>query len=161
MKSAAIIADLRTENDALKSENSVLKSELAEMNSKLTWLMEQLSINKNKMFGVSSEKNAVNQLGLFADDYQEVQLINELLPEKKAEKPKKKGELSSRLPKDLPVEIIECVLPDDKQDCPDCGGLLHVIGSEVTRCGLRIKPASAIITEEDRGKTGGRFICLG
>ena len=150
MESTTIIANLRTENDALKSENSVLKSELAEMNSKLAWLMEQLSINKNKMFGASSEKNALNQLGLFADNYQEVQLINDLPTEKKAEKPKKKGELSSRLPADLPVEIIECVLPDDKQNCPDCGGPLHVIGSEVVRRGFRIIPASAIVTEYKR-----------
>ena len=157
MENAALIDELksenavfRAENSALKSENSALRSEIAEMQSKLTWIMEQLSVSKHKMFGASSEKSVYSQAGLFDDNYQEVQVINEPASEKKANRPKKQGELSSRLPKDMPVEIIECVLPDDKQNCPDCGGKLHAIGSEVARRGIRIKPASAVITEYKR-----------
>ena len=157
MENGALIAELKSENAAfraenseLKSENSALRSELVDMQSKLTWIIEQLSINKHKMFGASSEKSEYNQTGLFEDSYQEVQVINNLTPEKKPNRPIKQGELSSKLPKDMPVEIIECVLPDDKQSCPDCGGPLHTIGSEVARRGFRINPASAVITEYKR-----------
>jgi len=150
MGNAALIDELRSENTALKMEISALKSEYAEMSSRLSWLMEQLSLNRHKMFGASSEKSAYNQVVLFEESYQEVEVINEPISEKKSNKPRKKGELSSRLPKDMPVEIIECVLPDDKQECPDCGEPLHSIGSEVVRRGFKVKPASAVITEYKR-----------
>jgi len=148
MENAALVDELKTENAALRSELSALKSENAEINSKLAWLMEILSGNRRKMFGSSSEKGIYDQVGLFEETVAEVQLIDK--PEKKKNQPKKQGELSSKLPKDIPVEIIECVLPEDKQDCPECGGPLHSIGSEVARRDFKIIPARAVITEYKR-----------
>jgi transposase len=150
MISVEFAQKLETENTALRFENSTLRAELTELNSKLAWLMEQLSINNNRMFGASSEKNMNSQIGLFEDGPREVELIAEKPPETKAERPKKKSELSTKLPKDLPVETIEVRLPEEERICPDCGGALHDIGSEVVRREVKIIPAKAEIREYNR-----------
>jgi len=49
MENDALIAELKSENTALKSEISALRSENAEINGKLSWLIEQLSSNNRKM----------------------------------------------------------------------------------------------------------------
>ena len=140
MENDALIAELKAENVALRAEN-------AEMKSKLDWLIEQLSGNRRKLYGVSSEKGVYDQVGLFEENAQEVQVIDGQTSDKQSNRPKKRGEMSSRLPADLPIETVECVLPEDKQGCPECGGPLHSIGKEVVRRDFRIKPASAVVTE--------------
>jgi len=154
MKDAILITELRTENAALKAENSALRSENAEINTKLNWIMEQLSSNKRKMFGSSSDKSVYDfngaQVGLFNDNFVEVPIIEtegsaESLSSKK--QPKKSGEMGSRLPADLPVEIVECVLTGDKRDCPEGHGPMNAIGKELVRRELKMIPAKAIIKE--------------
>jgi len=150
MISVEFAQKLEAENAALRFENSALRADVMELNSKLTWLMEQLSVNNNKMFGVSSEKNMNSQIGLFEDKHREVELIAEKPPKPKAERPKKESELSTKLPKALPIETIEVKLPEGEQICPDCGGALHDIGSEVVRREVKLVPAKAEIREFNR-----------
>ena len=147
MENTAIIDELKLENDALKTENATLRSELAEVNSKLSWLMEQLSANRRKIFGASSEKSEYDQVGLFGDDTVEVQVIDGPVAEKQQGRPKKRGELGSRLPADIPVEIIECVLPENERDCPEGHGPMRTIGKELVRRELKIIPAKAVVKE--------------
>jgi transposase len=139
--------------ESLMLENAALKAELAEVKQKLSWFMEQLSSSKRKLYGISSEKSEYDgkfvQTGLFSDDRT---IINEYAAPAETntpprEKPRKKGELSTRLPLNLPVETVECVLPDDEQACGVCGNPLHEIGKEVVRKELKIIPAKAIVVE--------------
>jgi transposase len=57
--------------------------------------------------------------------------------------------MTDRLPEDLPVEIVEHDLPADEQNCPQCGGELHVMGRDKRR-ELKIIPAKAVIVEHVR-----------
>jgi len=154
MESAALFDELKAENAALKAENSALRSENAEINSKLNWIMEQLSSNKRKMFGSTSDKSVYDfngaQVGLFGESFIEVPIIGaegsaDCASSKK--QPKKSGEMGSRLPADLPVEVVECVLTGDKRDCSEGHGPMNAIGKELVRRELKMIPAKAIVKE--------------
>ena len=151
--------EIRTENAALKAEISALKAELAEVKGKLNWFMEQVFSDRRKMFGSSSEKtvylNGDVQLGLFGSGAPEITVFDNTTegaaPEPPVKnRPKKRGEMGSRLPDDIPVETVEHVLREDERVCPDCGGPMHSIGSEVVRRDLKIIPAKAVVTEHIR-----------
>jgi hypothetical protein len=83
--------------DNLLIENAALKAELSEVRQKLSWLMEQLSSSKRKLYGVSSEKSVYDgiceQTSLFPDDRMEV--ISQVTPPDistpSREKPRKQG----------------------------------------------------------------------
>ena len=154
--------NLRIENESFRIENGVIKAELAEVNRKLSWFMEQLFSNRRKLYGQSSEKSAYDgavQLDLFTEDETGI-VVTEFdnttegatedtaaaeQPQKK--RPKKRGEMSTRLPANLPVERVECVLPEDEQECPKCGELMHDMGRDLDRRELKIIPAKAVVTE--------------
>ena len=135
--------------DDLITENAALKAELAEVKSQLSWLLEQLSSNQRKLYGSSSEKSVYDQIGLFGDKPSEPLVASTAGPSATPakERPKKRGEMGSRLPEGLPIETIECVLPDDQLGCPKCGDPMRVIGKEVVRREVKITPASVTIIE--------------
>ena len=150
MENVAVITELKSENASLKHENTALRTELAEVNAKLSWLMEQLSSNRRKMFGQSSEKGVYDQVGLFEDEPQIAPMIDhdEQTDEKPAkQRPKKRGELGSRLPDNMPVEIVECVLPEEERVCMEHGEPMRPIGKELVRRELKFTPAKASIVE--------------
>jgi transposase len=162
MESAALIDELKSENAAvrsenseLKSENSALRSEVAEMGAKLNWLIEQLSSNHRKMFGSSSEKSAYafngDQFGLFEAQQPDMTPIIETgeteVEGAPRQRPKKKSEMGSKLPANMPIEKVECVLPEDERDCQKGHGPLSVIGRELVRRELDIIPAKAVLKE--------------
>jgi len=147
--------------DDLIIENAALKAELAEVNQKLSWLMEQVSDYKRRRYGSVSEKGVYSgvQVGLFEEGQAKPMVFDvasrpDQAPAK--ERPRKRGEMSTRLPDNLPVETIECVLPEDDRDCPVCGNEMVAIGKEVARRELKIIPAKAIITEYSRTAYGCR-----
>jgi len=123
-----------------KSEYELLKQQVA-------WLMEQLKLSKKQQFGVSSEKSEYGQLSLFGDEEQITfdNISESETKEIKAYTRRKSGCVGiDKLPKNLPVEIIEHRLPESEQNCPDCDRRLHVIGNE-TRKELKFIPAKAVI----------------
>jgi len=145
---------------SLTIENATLKAELSEVKQKLNWLMEQLSSNRRKLYGQSSEKSVYDsqavQLTLsFPDIEPDTEIVtigqrsdtsSETQPIT-ATKPKKRAEMSTRLPASLPIETVECALPDDEQECTVCGQPLHAIGKELARRELKIIPAKAVVVE--------------
>jgi len=138
-------------NDLL-NENAALKAELSEVKSQFSWLLEQLSSNNRRLYGQSSEKSIYDQIGLFGDKPTDVFVIDPAAqycssePPKK-ERPKKQGEMGTRLPEGLPVETVEIELPDDQRECPEGHGMRRVIGKEVVRREVKIAPASVTIVE--------------
>lgn len=136
-------------------ENAALKAELSEVKAKLDRLMEQLSSHRRKLFGVSSEKtvyNCNNEQLTYMDDPPGLLVVHEVGPANAVEpeppqrvRPIKRGEMSTRLPPDMPVEIIRCELSDD--ELAGHGGQMRAIGSSLVRRELKITPAKATIIE--------------
>ena len=160
MENAVSYDDLKTENEALKSDfaalsakHAALEANYAEVSGKLSWLLEQLSSSNRKLYGQSSEKSIYDQIGLFGDRLADSFVTNretsgdEPTANPKKQKPKKQGEMGSRLPEGLTVETIEVELPEDQRDCPDGHGPMRVIGKEVVRREVKITPASVTIVE--------------
>jgi len=150
MENDVLIAKLQRENAALNSEVSVLRAENAEINAKLNWLIEQLSSNKRKMYGSSSDKSAYDQVGLFEEGVPFVPVIKTEESADNApprQKQKKSGEMGSRLPPGLPVEVIECVLPEEEQVCQEHNAPMRPIGKELVRREVNMIPAKVEIRE--------------
>ena len=126
-----------------------LKEQNAELNGQVKWLMEQMRLARQKRFGVSSEKSEYDQLNLFneAEATADDKIAEPELTEVKSHYRKKAKESGDRLPADLPVEVVEHFLPEDKQQCPECGSQLHIMGKEVHET-LKIIPAKAVIVQD-------------
>lgn len=133
------IEKLLKTNEALKAENERLRDQVQ-------WLMEQFRLAKHKQFGSSSEQTNLDQLYLFNEAEQSADLTapEPEITEVKAHYRKKTRLTTDKLPEDLPVEIIEHGLPEEKRICPDCGCSMHKMG-ENTREELKIIPAQAVI----------------
>ena len=137
-------------NTPVKEDNvTIPRSEYELMKSQIQYLMEQLKLSKRRQFGVSSEKSEYDQVSLFneAEVYAEPLTPEPALREVEKHYRKKRREAKERLPQDLPVEIVEYRLPDNKQDCPACDGALHVMGKKTVRRDLKLIPATATIVE--------------
>ena len=160
MENAVSYDELKTENEALKSDfatlsakHAALEANYAEVNGKLSWLLEQLSSSNRKLYGQSSEKSVYDQIGVFGDKPADIFVTGREAPgtgptaAPQKQKPKKKGEMGTRLPEGLPVETVEIELPEDQRECPDGHGQMRVIGKEVVRREVKITPASVTIVE--------------
>ena len=129
---------------------NVLEQKVTELEALIKFYEGQFRLLKQKQYGASSEKNQYDheQLSIFneaettADPAEDEPELVEI--EKHYRKAKRSS--NDRLPEDLPVETVEHKLPDDGQECPECGGLLHVMGREVRR-ELKIVPAQVSILE--------------
>ncbi len=124
---------------------------IAELEKQLQWLMAQIRLAKHKQFGASSEKTDGSQLSLFneAESYANLTIPEPELTEVKAHYRKHTRLTTDKLPKDLPVEIIEHVLPDEDCICPECRSEMHTMGQE-TREELKLIPAKAVIVRHIR-----------
>ena len=111
MENAVSYDDLKTENEALKSDfaalsakHTALEANYAEVKGTLSWLLEQLSSSNRKLYGQSSEKSVYDQIGFFGDRYADPLVADreasgvEPAATPKKQKPKKQGEIGSRLP---------------------------------------------------------------
>lgn len=142
--------ELQAENKALKSQvktNSVKIEELEKLND---WYIRQLKLNRKKMFGASSEKSEhadSEQLNLFNEAEAERPLIAaEPTVESISHTPKKKKGSRKKLLKQLPVEVVEYVLAEGEQICPNCDNSLHSMTKEVRR-EFKIIPAELSVIE--------------
>ena len=140
-------------------ENAALKAELAEAQQKLAWLIEQLTSSRRRLYGPSSEKSVYDGIQTQTEIFDDIQppivvmgggspLAGEPQPNKN--KPIKRGEMSTRLPEGLPVETIECELPEGQQECPECGEQMQPIGKEIARREIKVIPAQVTIIEYSR-----------
>ena len=139
-----LIENLLKTNEALKTENDQLREQVQ-------WLMEQFRLAKHKQFGAKSEQTHLDQLYLFNEAEQSADLTvpEPEITEVRAHYRKKTRLITDKLPEDLPVEIIEHELPEEKRACPDCGCPLHKMGED-TREELKIIPAQAVMVRHVR-----------
>ncbi len=124
---------------------------IAELEQQVKWFMSQIRLAKHKQFCTSSEQTNSAQLSIF----NEVESTSDLtvpepdITEVKAHYRKRTRLTTDKLPKDLPVEVIEHELPTKECVCPDCGGELHTMGKEI-REEFKVIPAKAIIVRHVR-----------
>lgn len=132
--------------NTLQLENKLLQEEKANLEIKLKWFEEQYRLQKNKLFGKSSEKTSLDQLSLFNEAESEAKPEStEPDIETITYKRKKKQGQREETFKNLPTEIIEYYLPQEEQDC-HCGSKLHIMSKQI-RKELKIIPAVLSIVE--------------
>lgn len=125
---------------SLEAENQLLKNQL-------TWMMEQVKLNKHKKFGASSEKSEYDQISLFNEAEAEAKAsAKEPVIEEINYKRRKKVGKKNKMLSDLPVETIEYFLPDLNNECAKCGNTLHIMGKNI-RKELKIIPAEIKVIE--------------
>lgn len=144
-KDDEMVSISRSEYETLKA----LKEQNVELSSQVKWLMEQMRLARHKRFAASSEKSEYDQLSLFneAEATAGDETAEPELTEVKSHYRKKAKETGDRLPADLPVEVVEHFLPEDRQTCPECGEQLHIMGKEIHET-LKLIPAKAIVVRD-------------
>ena len=110
-------------------------------------VVEMCIRDRHKQFGTSSEKTDSLQLSLFneAESHADMTIPEPKIAEVKAHYRKRTRLTTDKLPKELPIEIIEHQLSAEECICPECGSDMHTMGKEI-REELKIIPAKAIIT---------------
>lgn len=137
-----------------KEEYDALKADVAHLSGQVQYLLEQVRLGRKREFGTSSEKSEydLEQVNLFneAEVFAEPIAAERSLCEVEKHYRKKRRELPSQLPENVPVEVVEHRLPDEEQACPACASSLHVMGKKVVRRELKLIPAKATIVEHVR-----------
>ena len=138
--------------ESLLKSHKELKEENERLRQQVQWFMDQLRLSKHKQFGSSSEQTEMaDQLFLFNEAEENAVLTapEPEISEIKAHFRKKTRLTTDKLPEELPVEIVEHELPQEKRDCPECGSVLHKMGEDI-REELKIIPAKAVIVRHVR-----------
>lgn len=135
-----------------RAEYEALKEQNAELSQQVQWLMEQMRLAKKRMFGASSEKartEVEEQLSFLFNEAEVHVDIEQHETVKVAEHMRKKasGIQKDNLPEDVPTEVVNHDLPEDRRICPNCGTAMDKIGQEVHRT-LVIVPAQAKVRED-------------
>lgn len=124
---------------------------IADLEQQVQWFMSQIRLAKHKQFGASSEKTDDLQLLLFneAESSADITLPEPKLSEVKAHYRKRTRLTTDKLPKDLPVEVVEHELPAEDCICPNCSDRLHTMGKEIHE-EFKVIPAKAMIVRHVR-----------
>ena len=140
----------------LAEQNQLLNAKSAELAQALLqnrWLMEQLKLNKRKLFGSASEQLDQLVMEQFAHLFNEAEAwdADSVEPTKKSEKKKprkrRSGSIDDVIPEGTPVEVVEHPLPENERVCDVCGGELVQIGVEIHRS-LQMEPARFWMQED-------------
>ena len=120
------------------------------LENKIDLMIEQIKLSQHKRFGASSEKSEYDQLGLFNEAEKEAddRVAEPELEEIKYKRKKRAGKKEEML-SDLPVETIDYYLPEEEQNCPECGEHMHIMGRDVRR-ELKVIPAQVKVVEHVR-----------
>jgi transposase len=129
-----------------------LQMQVDELAAKVKWYEEQLRLSRQQKFGASSERTQPDQLQFdwfneaeaTADPQQAEPTVETITYQRRKQREPREAALA-----DLPVETIEHALPAEEQVCPDCGGPLHAMSTEV-RQELKIIPAQVKVVKHVR-----------
>jgi transposase len=127
---------------------ALLEQEVVLLKAKVSWYEEQLKINNQKRFGISSEKTNPDQLSFFNEaeldsNIKEKEPEIEEITYKRKKKDKKTFEENYG---NLAVERIEYDISEEEKICPECNNELHQMAIEITRT-IKIILAEAVIVE--------------
>lgn len=128
----------------LQAEIEALKIEISGLKELVSFYEEQYRLSQQRQFGASSEKGA-EQLGLFDEVENTGQPeLEQIIYTRRKRKGKREDDLS-----ELPIEVVEHILPESERVCPECGGDLHVMGNN-TRQELVIVPAQIKVVKHEQ-----------
>ena len=135
----------RAEYEAMQAKLEAKCAELADAMQKNRWLLEQLHLNKKKLFGTSSEQLDQMVMDQFAHLFNEAEgwdrASYEPAPKVKSHTRKRRtGNVEDVIPEGTPVEVVEHHLPEEECICAVCGTEMVKIGKEVRRT-LQMEPA--------------------
>jgi transposase len=131
-----------------------LRKEIVELKALVKYYEEQNKIFLQKKYGKSSEKNIPEQMELpllfdeaenEADHRKPEPTFEQITYTRRKRTGKKEEDLSG-----LPVETIIHAIPEDKRICPDCGGVMHIMGHGEPRQEIQIIPAQVKVIEHIR-----------
>jgi transposase len=130
-----------------------LRKEIAELKTLVKYYEEQYKLLQQKRFGKSSEKTDPRQkeLPLFdeaeneADRHKPEPALERITYTRRKRTGKKEDDLSG-----LPVETITHAIPEEERICPECGGVMHVMGHSEPRREIEIIPAQVKVVEHIR-----------
>ena len=130
--------------DELKKENISLKT-------LVKYYEEQIRLLQQKRYGKSSEKTDPRQMLLFdeaeteADHRKPEPTLEQITYVRRKRTGKKEEDLSG-----LPAEKVVHTIPEEERICPECGGVMHVMGHSEPRREIEIIPAQVKVTEHVR-----------
>lgn len=137
----------QTKIKQLEEQIQSLDQIIAEQTAKLKWYEEQLRLQRQRLFGASSEKTTYpEQIDLFneaedtADPKAAEPTVETITYSRKKRVP---GQIAEKI-QNLPVEVIDYELPESERVCPCCQGELHEMSTQV-REELKIVPAKASV----------------
>jgi transposase len=148
-----IIADMKSEIERWQKRCHELEKKVEELEALVKHYEEEFRLLQHKRFGASSEKTEPLQkaadegLQVFNETEQESDAgkaepeLEEITYKRRKRKGKREADLC-----ELPVEVVEHILPESERVCPECGGMMHPMGHE-TRRELEIIPAQIKVVE--------------
>ena len=143
---------LPTDTKALQEMVLALQSQMKALEQKYQLLIEQFRLAQHQRFGRSSEAHPA-QPDLFNEAETEVDVVEEVQEEKITYTRKKPSR--TKLPEDLPREVIEHDIDEADKTCDCCGEAMHRMGEERSEK-LEFIPASIKVIEHVRPKYGCR-----
>ena len=141
--------------ESLQKDKESDRNLISELNEKVTVLNEQIDYLTKKLFGTSSEKSKdiPGQLNIFneaeqeQDPSQELDIPEELLAPEEEPKTRKPKRTHAETFKGVPVRKEVIPLPEDEQQCPNCGTELVRVGEEYVRTEFRYTPAKGEVVK--------------
>lgn len=144
------VEELQAMVTALQKTVKGIQRDKAELEAENKNLRDIIQIARKRQFGSSSEKTKAEdgfQLGIF----NEAEAENKgtaAEPIRKTDKGYKETDQKTgreKLIADLPIQELECTLPEDEQRCPQCGSPLVRLGREIVREEIEYIPAKVKI----------------
>lgn len=133
----------------LEKENKELKLKVQSLEHNVEVLTQAVLHASKQRFGASSEKTPqINgQCFLFGELFDETipETKDKIITIKEHKRPVRKKGDRDKLIKNLPHEVVECVLNDEDAICKVCGSKLKVIGKKTVRSEMEYIPAKLLI----------------
>ena len=117
-----------------------LNGTIADLRQTIANLQETLDELKRKLFGTSSERMGQKTPDEEPGEETPAGEVREV-PVKEHTRKRKPKSTREDLYEALPVRRVECPVPEDDRDCPDCGAPMDHLGWQFGREELRITPA--------------------
>jgi len=140
------------QNRALIQQIEKLKLQIEEQSALLRWYEERFRLEQHRKFGASSERIHPDQQKLIFNDAEVEAELGAASVESQPEfenityqRRKTNGQRQEKLD-NLPKETVEYRLPEEEQICPQCGGPLHEMSTQVRR-EIIVIPASVKTVE--------------
>jgi len=129
-----------------REQFEALEKRVAELEALVKWQAEKIESLMRQLYGTKSEKIKPSELSESEESELPVALPDlpeaEPAPRRKKQVGKRENDLDR-----LPVERVDCELPENERNCPLCGQALHFIGINHVCRKIIITPATAHIEE--------------